>query len=298
MTLSTGYSRLNPERWLKYLHQSSAACSLQLDARLGSAEQLTTVAEAITALVKQQQHCPDGGNPSHAPPNAVSIASNNLGYETVPLICSLCEACPELRRLDLSHNRHLFSAPLELDGANKLMSLFFSTSSSLQASGFSNKPSVAGQLSPQDANVLDAPVPEDSAVTGPNINISDTGSQDYTVPSALQSLALNGCIIGASMSGLISGCLLHQQHSNADTSNAFGLQELHLQDAEMDAVAFSTLLWGLSARPSQQGSSRPSSGEPFPHPSFLSLTKEHPSSHQTQKYRGCMLHAATCISQR
>lgn len=247
-TLSTGYSLMNPERWLKYLHRSSSSCSLELDARLGSAEQLTTVAEAISSL-GEQQWCPGGASPPQALPNTISLASNNLGVEALPLVCNLCAACPELQRLDLSNNRHLVSAPLELDAANSLTSLFFScskNSSCAQDCSSSTEPSVTGLAMLQDPNVLDAPEQEASAGMGSHTPATGGGDGFLITPSDLESLALNGNVVGTSMAGLVSSCLLHQQQSSAGPAKACGLRELHLEDAEMDAVAFATLLWGPS----------------------------------------------------
>lgn len=255
-TLSTGYSRLNPERWLKYLHQTTSSCSLQLDTRLGSAEQLTTVADAISGLFKQQQR--PSVAPHGRPPDTISLASNNLGQEAIPLVCNLCAACPQLQRLDLSSNRHLFSAPLEPHAANTLTSLFFTSSSSAPDSSSSRKDSVTGQLKIQRPNVLDAPMLEASAATDLDIHAPATVSWDDITPSDLESLALNGNVIDASMTELVISCLQHQQQLSEGPHKACGLRELHLEDAEIDAVAFATLLWGTappSTRSSHQGGS-------------------------------------------
>jgi hypothetical protein len=244
-TISTGYSAMSTERWFKYLHQSPEGCSLRLDARLGCAKQLAIIADAMTALVKKNQQCPAGANSPLAPPTAISLASNNLVLEeALSPICSLCAACPELKSLDLSYNRQLFSVPLEHDAANNFTSLFFCSSRSQSSSGrFCGEVLLQGHLGCVDANVLDSPLPEHAAVAAFNTNASASDIEDgTTIPSKLQSLALNGNIIGSSATGLLSGCLLRQQHNRSDKE--CGLQELHLADAEMDSAAFCELLWG------------------------------------------------------
>jgi hypothetical protein len=279
-TLSTGYCLLKPERWMKYLKDySTGDVTLDLKARLGAPEQLSSVAKALQAMRALQQAEP----PSNARlPDAIILSENNLSTESLQDMCALFKACPGLRSLDLSNNKPLFASAVDRASTNAIFDMFLPTCK-FESRGLE-----------LDANHLDGPIHH--AVGHPR----------------LQRLILSRCNIGASFAATLATCLLEQLwlrqpgHTAAPACCAgpqteaspggvadmcsagtnlpsrakvspscdwslsgsatvhtapndsgdfpevagpysvagFGLQELHLEDAEVDTAAFSTLLWG------------------------------------------------------